>query len=65
MEERLRGQPATEQTVTRASEAIGDGDELEPPNDAHASADYRRRMARVVARRAVHEAMTRGGQGSE
>jgi len=65
MEERLRGQPATEETATRASEAIGDGDELEPPTDAHASADYRRRMARVVARRAAHEAMTRGGQGSE
>jgi aerobic carbon-monoxide dehydrogenase medium subunit len=65
MEERLRGQPATEETVARASEAIGDGDDLEPPTDAHASADYRRRMARVVARRAVQEAMTRGGKGSE
>jgi aerobic carbon-monoxide dehydrogenase medium subunit len=65
MEERLRGQPANEETVSRASEAIGDGDGLEPPTDAHASADYRRRMARVVARRAVHEAMARGGQGSE
>jgi carbon-monoxide dehydrogenase medium subunit len=65
MEERLRGRPATAEAVAQASEAIGDGDGLEPPNDAHASADYRRQMARVVARRAVSEAMTRGGDGGE
>jgi carbon-monoxide dehydrogenase medium subunit len=65
MEERLRGQPATAETVARASEAVGDGDDLSPPTDAHATADYRRRMARVVARRAVHEAMTRGDDGGE
>ena len=65
MEERLRGQPATDETVAAASEAVGDGDDLSPPTDAHASADYRRRMARVVARRAVHEAMAKGGDGGE
>jgi aerobic carbon-monoxide dehydrogenase medium subunit len=65
MEERLRGQPATAETAARASEAVGDGDDLSPPTDAHASSDYRRRMARVVARRAVHEAMTRGGESGE
>jgi aerobic carbon-monoxide dehydrogenase medium subunit len=65
MEERLRGQPATAETAARASEAVGDGDDLSPPTDAHASSDYRRRMARVVARRAVSEAMTRGGEGGE
>jgi carbon-monoxide dehydrogenase medium subunit len=63
MEERLRGQPSSANTVNSASEAVGDGDGLEPPTDAHASADYRRRMARVVARRAVHEAMMKGGGG--
>jgi aerobic carbon-monoxide dehydrogenase medium subunit len=65
MEERLRGQPATAETVTRASEAVGEGDGLEPPTDSHGTADYRRRMARVVARRAAHEAMARGGEGGE
>jgi carbon-monoxide dehydrogenase medium subunit len=65
MEERLRGRPATAETVDAASEAIGDGDDLSPPTDAHASADYRRRMARLVARRAVNEAMATGGDGRE
>ena len=60
-----RGQPATDETVARASEAVGEGDDLSPPTDAHASADYRRRMARVVARRAVNEAMAKGGTGGE
>ncbi len=60
MEERLRGAPATAETVNEASEAIGD--DIEPLGDAHASADYRRRMARVVARRAVLEAIAKGGQ---
>jgi carbon-monoxide dehydrogenase medium subunit len=62
MEERLVGQPATADSVTSASEAVGNGDGLEPNADSHGSADYRRRMARVVARRAVHEAMLRGGE---
>jgi carbon-monoxide dehydrogenase medium subunit len=58
MEERLRGASATAEAVASASEAIGD--DIEPVNDAHGSADYRRRMARVVARRAVNEAIARG-----
>jgi carbon-monoxide dehydrogenase medium subunit len=61
MEERLRGAPATAESVNAASEAI-DGNGLEPVSDAHGSADYRRKMARVVARRAVHEALARGGR---
>jgi aerobic carbon-monoxide dehydrogenase medium subunit len=65
MEERLRGRPATAETVAAASEAVGDGDDLSPPTDAHATADYRRRMARLVARRAVNEAMATGGDGRE
>ncbi|HEX2126333.1 MAG TPA: xanthine dehydrogenase family protein subunit M [Thermoleophilaceae bacterium] len=65
MEERLRGEPATAETVTRASEAVGEGDDLEPLTDSHGTADYRRRMARVVARRAAHEAMARGGEEGE
>jgi aerobic carbon-monoxide dehydrogenase medium subunit len=65
MEERLRGQPATAETVSRASESVGEGDRLEPPTDSHGTADYRRRMARVVARRAAQEAIARGGDGGE
>jgi aerobic carbon-monoxide dehydrogenase medium subunit len=65
MEQRLRGQPATAETVSRASEAVGEDDGLEPPTDSHGTADYRRRMARVVARRAAHEAIARGGEGGE
>jgi len=57
MEERLRGMPATAEAVAAAAEAIGA--DIDPPSDAHASADYRRRMARVVARRAVQEAIER------
>jgi carbon-monoxide dehydrogenase medium subunit len=61
MEERLRGAPATAESVNAAAEAI-DGAELEPVADAHGSVGYRRKMARVVARRAAHEAIARGGQ---
>jgi aerobic carbon-monoxide dehydrogenase medium subunit len=62
MEERLRGQPATPETVAGASEGVGDGDELEPVTDSHGTADYRRKMARVVARRAVNEAIAKAGE---
>ena len=55
MEERLRGAAATAEAIAAASEAVAE--DIEPPSDAHASADYRRRMARVLARRAVAEAI--------
>jgi aerobic carbon-monoxide dehydrogenase medium subunit len=58
MEARLRGSPATPEALAAAAEAIGD--DIEPVGDAHASAEYRRAMARVVARRAVAEAIERG-----
>jgi carbon-monoxide dehydrogenase medium subunit len=32
------------------------GANLDPPSDVHASADYRRHLAEVLARRAVREA---------
>ena len=59
MEEALRGVPATADAVRRAAERIGD--DLEPLGDAHGSAEYRREMARVVARRAVSQAL--GNEG--
>jgi carbon-monoxide dehydrogenase medium subunit len=59
MEEALRGAQATVDAVRAAAEQIGA--DVEPLGDAHGSADYRRAMARVVARRAVCQAMVKGG----
>ena len=59
MEEALRGVEATVDAVRAAAEQIGD--DLEPLGDASGSAEYRRAMARVVARRAVCQAMVKGG----
>jgi carbon-monoxide dehydrogenase medium subunit len=59
MEEALRGSPATPEAVREASQRIGE--DLEPLGDVHGSAEYRREMARVVARRAVLEAIGKGG----
>jgi carbon-monoxide dehydrogenase medium subunit len=59
VEDRLRGAEATEETVRAAAEAAPEG--VDPPSDAHASAGYRRDMTRVVATRALLEAMAKGG----
>jgi aerobic carbon-monoxide dehydrogenase medium subunit len=59
MEEALRGAEATVDAVRAAAERIGE--DLEPLGDAHGSAEYRRAMARVVARRAVCQAMAKEG----
>jgi carbon-monoxide dehydrogenase medium subunit len=59
MEEALRGVEASVDAVRAAAERIGD--DLEPLGDAHGSAEYRRAMARVVAQRAVCQAMVKGG----
>ena len=59
MEEALRGASASVDAVRAAAEKIGA--DLDPLGDAHGSAEYRRAMARVVARRAVCQAMDKGG----
>ncbi len=59
MEEALRGAEASVDAVRAAAERISE--DLEPLGDAHGSAEYRREMARVVARRAVCQAMVKGG----
>jgi len=59
MEEALRGVEASVDAVRAAAEQIGA--DLEPLGDAHGSAEYRRAMARVVARRAVCQAMGKEG----
>jgi carbon-monoxide dehydrogenase medium subunit len=55
MEAALRGEEPTEENIRRASAGLG-GD-LDPVSDAHASSDYRRRMAEVMARRAFLQAI--------
>jgi aerobic carbon-monoxide dehydrogenase medium subunit len=47
----LRGGAATDEALAEASHAIDD--EIDPVSDVHASAGFRRRLARVVARRAL------------
>jgi carbon-monoxide dehydrogenase medium subunit len=59
MEDALRGAAASNDAVQAAAERIGE--DLEPLGDAHGSPEYRRQMARVVARRAVCEAIVKGG----
>jgi aerobic carbon-monoxide dehydrogenase medium subunit len=59
IEEALRGAEATVAAVREAAAAIGN--DLDPPGDVHGSAQYRREMARVVARRAVCQAIGKGG----
>ena len=62
MEERLNGQPATAEAVADAASAADFG--LTPPSDSHASGEYRLQMARVMARRAVLDAIGTGdGRG--
>ena len=57
LEERL-GDDVTEESVTRAASGLGAS--LDPPSDVHGSADYRRRLAEVLAARAVLAAAERG-----
>jgi carbon-monoxide dehydrogenase medium subunit len=59
MERALRGAPVTPEAIDSAAERIGK--DLEPIGDVHGSAEYRREMARVVARRAVLQAIENGG----
>jgi carbon-monoxide dehydrogenase medium subunit len=50
--------PADEDGVREAVRGAG----LEPPSDVHASAEYRRHLAEVVAARAVRQALDRRGR---
>jgi carbon-monoxide dehydrogenase medium subunit len=50
VEEALRGQPLTAESIAAAAEGT------EPPADLNASADYKRHLARVLCRRALEAA---------
>jgi carbon-monoxide dehydrogenase medium subunit len=54
VEEALRGQPLNAQSIAAASEHAAEG--TDPPADLNASGDYKRHLARVLCRRALHEA---------
>jgi aerobic carbon-monoxide dehydrogenase medium subunit len=54
VEEALRGQPLTEESIAAAAEHAADG--TEPPTDLNATADYKRHLARVLCARALREA---------
>jgi carbon-monoxide dehydrogenase medium subunit len=57
VEKILRGKKASEKLFAEASRHSTEG--VEPLSDLHASADYRREMATVHARRALDRALTR------
>ena len=55
-EEALRGQPLTAETIAAAAEHAAEG--TDPPADLNASQDYKRHLARVLARRALDGRVT-------
>jgi carbon-monoxide dehydrogenase medium subunit len=54
VEDALRGQPLTAESVAAAAEHAADG--TDPPADLNASSDYKRHLARVLTRRALQTA---------
>ncbi len=58
VEEALRGQELSADSIARAAQSAADG--TDPPADLNASADYKRHLARVLCQRALTEA---AGQG--
>ena len=54
LEDALRGQPANADSIARAAEQAAEG--TNPPADLNASAEYKRHLARVMARRALETA---------
>lgn len=61
VEKSLRGKEALAKTVAEAARGVANG--AEPLADIHASADYRREMAAVYARRALSLALSRATGG--
>jgi CO/xanthine dehydrogenase FAD-binding subunit len=62
-EEMLSGQRLDGQTLDQMTNAVGA--ELDPDSDIHASAEYRREVGGVVARRAVEMALGNAGGRNE
>jgi aerobic carbon-monoxide dehydrogenase medium subunit len=55
VEEALRGQSLSAQTIAQAAEQAAEG--TSPPGDLNASPDYKRHLARVLCRRALEQAV--------
>jgi len=55
----LQGQPLTPEVIAAAAAKAAEG--AEPDDDLYASADYKRHMAAVYARRAIESAVRRAG----
>ena len=53
-EDALRGQPLNEETIARAASLAAEG--TNPPADLNASSDYKRHLAQVLCKRALHQA---------
>ena len=60
--EMLRGQTPTPEAIRAAAEKAAD-DEIDPGSDIHASAEYRRHLAQVLARRTLTQAFERARGG--
>lgn len=54
VEQALRGQPSSAESIAAAAEHADEG--TDPPADLNASAEYKRHLARVLTRRALAEA---------
>ena len=54
----LVGEQPNAQVIAAAAEVVGERD-IDPPDDIHASADFRRHLARVLTRRALTSAVAR------
>jgi carbon-monoxide dehydrogenase medium subunit len=54
VEEALRGQSLSAESIGRAADQAAEG--TDPPSDLNASAEYKRHLARVLCRRALEEA---------
>ncbi|HUW14326.1 MAG TPA: xanthine dehydrogenase family protein subunit M [Anaerolineae bacterium] len=57
----LEGQEVTEEAILSAAEIAASAD-VDPGNDIHASAEYRRHLARVLAVRALTQAVQRASE---
>ncbi len=60
----LAGQSPSEELLRAAADTAATRD-IDPPSDIHASAAYRRQLARVLTRRALARAFERAGQAHE
>jgi carbon-monoxide dehydrogenase medium subunit len=61
VESALDGAEPSAEVIAAAAELSDPG--IAPPNDVHASSDYRRKMAKVMVRRAVAEAIENARRG--